>query len=211
MEEKEVQLKDCVECGTQFKPNSSRQKYCSGKCSDKVYNRKRRESAREFSRQWRKDNAERAHATAKEYRETHKKEERARGRRWLATPRGRELARASQQRYREKQPETMKARAEQRARAHEEGNATKELIERKWLDGDQTCCVCGDLIDEALPGGDPMGRTIEHDLPISRGGRHDLDNIFFSHMRCNSAKGRRTIAEYLDWLDDPYENGRFTY
>ena len=82
MEEKEVQLKDCVECGTQFKPNSSRQKYCSGKCSDKVYNRKRRESVREFSRQWRKDNSERAHATAKEYRETHKKEERARGRRW---------------------------------------------------------------------------------------------------------------------------------
>ena len=188
MEEKEVQLKDCVECGTQFKPNSSRQKYCSGKCSDKVYNRKRRESVREFSRQWRKDNAERAHATAKEYRETHKKEERARGRRWLATPRGRELARASQQRYREKQPEIMKARAEQRAKAYEE-----------------------DLIDEALPGGDPMGRTIEHDLPISRGGRHDLDNIFFSHMRCNSMKGRRTIAEYLDWLDDPYENGRFTY
>ena len=211
MEKNEVQPKDCVECGTSFKPNTSRQKYCSGKCSDKVYNRKRRESAREFSRQWRKDNAERAHATAKEYRETHKKEERARRRRWANTPKGREAMRAAARRHYEKKPEVAKARTEQRARAYDEGDATPELIERKWLDGDQTCCVCGDLIDEALPGDDPMGRTIEHDLPISRGGRHDLDNIFFSHKRCNSSKGRRTIAEYLDWLDDPYENGRFTY
>lgn len=211
MEEKEVQLKDCVECGTQFKPNSSRQKYCSGKCSDKVYNRKRRESAREFSRQWRKDNAERAHATAKEYRNSHKKEERARKRRWVNTPHGREAMRTAARRHYEKKPEVAKARVAQRAKAYREGSATLDMIERKWLDGDQTCCVCGDLIDEALPGDDPMGRTIEHDLPISRGGRHDLDNIFFSHKRCNSAKGRRTIAEYLDWLDDPYENGRFTY
>lgn len=211
MEEKEVQQKDCVECGTQFKPNTSRQKYCSGKCSDKVYNRKRRESAREFSRQWRKDNAERAHATAKEYRETHKKEERARRRRWVNTPQGREAARASARRYYEKKPEVAKSRVAQRAKAYKEGSATPEMIERKWLDSDQTCCVCGDIIDVGLPGSDPLGFTIEHDLPISRGGKHEIDNIFFSHKRCNSSKGRRTIAEYLDWLDDPYENGRFTF
>lgn len=211
MEEKEVKLKPCVECGTPFEPRNARHQYCSGKCSDKVYNRKRRESAREFSRQWRKDNAERAHATAKEYRRTHKKEERARMRRWVNTPRGREAARAASRRYYESKPEVAKALAAQRAKAYEEGSATPEMIERKWLDSDRTCCICGDLIDEGMSGHDPLGFTIEHDLPISRGGKHDIDNIFFSHKRCNSSKGRRTIAEYLDWLNDPYESGRFTY
>lgn len=52
--------KPCAECGTTYTPKRKNNIYCSGKCADKVYNRKRREKAQETSRQWRKDNADRA-------------------------------------------------------------------------------------------------------------------------------------------------------
>jgi 5-methylcytosine-specific restriction endonuclease McrA len=43
-----------------------------------------------------------------------------------------------------------------------------------------------------------MSRTIEHLTPITRGGRHDLDNIDFAHYGCNSSKGARTTEEHME-------------
>ena len=55
--------------------------------------------------------------------------------------------------------------------------------------GEPTCCyLCGDQLgwDEAV---------VDHILPISRGGNHDLDNLKWTHRRCNSAKGDMTLYE----------------
>ena len=60
--------KPCAECGTTYTPKHKNNIYCSGKCADKVYNRKRRTQSAETAREWRKNNADRAHATAKAYR-----------------------------------------------------------------------------------------------------------------------------------------------
>lgn len=48
----------------------------------------------------------------------------------------------------------------------------------------------------------PMGKdcTIEHLLPLSRGGRHILGNIALAHKRCNSRKQDKTVEEYLSFL-----------
>lgn len=46
-----------------------------------------------------------------------------------------------------------------------------------------------------------MSRTIEHLTPIARGGRHDIDNIDFTHYGCNSSKGAKTLEEYREWQD----------
>ena len=45
-----------------------------------------------------------------------------------------------------------------------------------------------------------MSLTIEHLTPISRGGRHDIDNIDFAHRACNTKKGAKTLNEYRDWV-----------
>ena len=72
--------KPCAECGNTYTPKHKNNIYCSGKCADKVYNRKRRAKAAETVREWRKNNAERAHATAKAYRKaTYAKKPSARG------------------------------------------------------------------------------------------------------------------------------------
>lgn len=55
-------------------------------------------------------------------------------------------------------------------------------------DGD--CCgLCGDVIDFSLSGRDPMGRSVDHVLPRSRGGAHTWDNCQLTHLRCNLSKG----------------------
>lgn len=41
----------------------------------------------------------------------------------------------------------------------------------------------------------------EHLTPIARGGRHDLDNIDFTHYGCNAQKQDRTLEEYREWRE----------
>lgn len=44
-----------------------------------------------------------------------------------------------------------------------------------------------------------MPLTPEHLTPISRGGRHDIDNIDFAHRTCNTKKEPKTLNEYQEW------------
>lgn len=54
------------------------------------------------------------------------------------------------------------------------------------------CALCGEAIDYGLPPGDPMSFTIDHIVPISRGGGvYDPENCQAAHLRCNQAKGAR--------------------
>ena len=77
-------------------------------------------------------------------------------------------------------------------------NATPELIKAKWEASDKTCCLCGLPIDRTLRPPHPDSYTLEHLTPITRGGRHDIDNIGFAHRGCNSSKGAKTLEEYME-------------
>lgn len=87
------------------------------------------------------------------------------------------------------------------------GTYTKKR--RAWLAalGDvATCCLCGRLIDLALPGTDPHGPTIEHTLPIrdirviARDYREavalacDITYWRSAHRRCQSRQGQAVTA-----------------
>lgn len=55
------------------------------------------------------------------------------------------------------------------------------------------CSLCGKHVDKGLPGTHPMGPTIDHRIPRSRGGSiYDPSNCALAHHRCNSAKGGKT-------------------
>lgn len=47
--------------------------------------------------------------------------------------------------------------------------------------------------------------TIEHIIPVSRGGRHELSNICLACKSCNSSKGDKMLHE---WVDRWYLRGR---
>lgn len=63
-----------------------------------------------------------------------------------------------------------------------------ELGERdKWV-----CQLCGGQVLESLSGMHPDGPTVDHIVPLSRGGWDGWDNVQLAHRRCNLAKGNRS-------------------
>lgn len=62
-----------------------------------------------------------------------------------------------------------------------------EIFERdKWI-----CGICGEKIDKTLNYPDKMSATLDHIIPLSKGGTHTRENVQASHGVCNFSKGNR--------------------
>lgn len=57
------------------------------------------------------------------------------------------------------------------------------------------CFLCGDLVDKDLPGNDPMGPSVDHLIPVSKGGSDDPENLYLSHLSCNKRRGNKPVDE----------------
>lgn len=51
------------------------------------------------------------------------------------------------------------------------------------------CSICGIIIDKELHFPNIMAATLDHVIPLSRGGRHEWDNVRPAHAICNFKKG----------------------
>lgn len=60
-----------------------------------------------------------------------------------------------------------------------------DVYERdKWI-----CALCGLIVDKSLFGTKhPMGPSLDHVIPVSKGGKHTLDNLQLAHISCNGKK-----------------------
>lgn len=56
------------------------------------------------------------------------------------------------------------------------------------------CALCGLPINKNLKYPDPMSISIDHIIPISKGGKSSLDNLQATHLICNKQKGTKIIA-----------------
>ena len=56
------------------------------------------------------------------------------------------------------------------------------------------CYICGQPIDYSLPYLDPGEFTVDHVIPLAKGGADDLTNKAAAHRACNRAKGTRHHA-----------------
>lgn len=66
---------------------------------------------------------------------------------------------------------------------------------REMLHGVDPCCrFCGKFLN------DSRKATLDHLVPLSRGGADDLTNSVVSCGRCNSHKGDLLIGEYVELL-----------
>lgn len=50
------------------------------------------------------------------------------------------------------------------------------------------CGICGGDVDRDLVWPDHMSASLDHIVPVSKGGTHTLDNVQCSHFICNSLK-----------------------
>ncbi len=52
-----------------------------------------------------------------------------------------------------------------------------------------TCYVCKEPVDRRLRFPNYMAATVEHVIPLCKGGTHTWDNVSMSHARCNFERG----------------------
>lgn len=73
---------------------------------------------------------------------------------------------------------------------------TKRALRK--LSGDR-CCYCDTLMDFNTGNGpafNPGRATIEHVIPLARGGTHTWDNVTLCCWACNQSKNRKTVDEW---------------
>jgi len=84
-----------------------------------------------------------------------------------------------------------------RRRAREREAATGEPVLRtKIAERDQwTCHLCLLAVDPELEYPAKMSASLDHVIPLSRGGSHDPSNVKLAHLTCNMSKGDRLLEE----------------
>lgn len=81
-----------------------------------------------------------------------------------------------------------------RARSHGAHNGDPALL-ADIIDRDGTvCALCHIPVDLTLAWPHPYSKSIDHRVPLSRGGEHSLANTQLAHLTCNSSKGNRVEA-----------------
>ena len=60
----------------------------------------------------------------------------------------------------------------------------KEIFERDgWI-----CGICGKKVSKALEHPNPRSASLDHIIPLSRGGNHIRINVQLAHLGCNRKK-----------------------
>jgi len=76
----------------------------------------------------------------------------------------------------------------------DDGTASLVVLSQ-MLRGLSHCEHCGVEMTQSYPV-KSSNKTIDHKTPLSRGGKHTLENIAVMCLGCNSSKGNRTMAEF---------------
>lgn len=106
-----------------------------------------------------------------------------------------EAYRASQDKWRINNPDNvLQVRHRRRARklaAFVENVSRATLMDRdSWM-----CGICGGLIDHEAKAPEPLSPSIDHIVPLARGGQHSYANTQAAHLGCNVRKGAKLLAQ----------------
>ena len=70
-------------------------------------------------------------------------------------------------------------------------------LEALWVANVGQCQLCGDSIDRTLDAPHSMSASVDHIVPLSKGGTHEQANLQWAHLMCNKKKGARLPAQPL--------------
>jgi 5-methylcytosine-specific restriction endonuclease McrA len=159
----------------------------------RAYREANRERAREITRAWRAANPERQRENNRAWREANR--ERANDTNRANRERRRETDRAWREANRERVNETGLARFHRR-RARLKDSCSPGVSPEQWSReleiARRRCEYCGRS---------GVKLTRDHIHPIALGGRDEPDNITVACALCNSAKHKKTFAEWIAYLE----------
>lgn len=139
-----------------------------------------KDELRAYKSGWDERNGDRVRSASRDHYAAHAEQQRAKSREWRqANP---DKHQAQQRRYRVENADKVYAKnAKRRARlrgAHIENVSPLVVFVR---DGGK-CGICRDSVAR-------KDFTLDHIVPLSRGGEHSYRNVQTAHRRCNSSKG----------------------
>jgi 5-methylcytosine-specific restriction endonuclease McrA len=149
-----------------------------------------REYQRQWMRRWRATNPDEVKAKKRQYRASHRDRELARRRELARLPQNKLKAKEGYRRW--SQSELGRSyfkeryhRRRARLKFVETGSCLARIRELKK---ETTCHWCGTRLNRV---------TVDHIVPISRGGSHTPDNLVAACLRCNSSKRERLPLEWI--------------
>lgn len=165
-------IKTCPQCKTEFTPERTlKQRFCSERCSRRAFADSRTLTCSAPSC----DRPRRAKGLCNMH---YKAKLRSEGR--VKSPKWDERRRANwKKRY-----------ALSRGSEDAESFDYREIFERD----DWTCGICSDPVSPEIAWPDPLSVSLDHIVPVSRGGKHARDNAQCSHLACNVRKGARVAV-----------------
>lgn len=180
-------IKTCEVCGAEFvdrsRPQSAR--WCSPRC--------KREGKRKYDLQYREANREKKTANDKAYYDANREERKRKQRDYRAA--NLDTVRAKGRAYLKAQPE--KARANWSKNYARRKGARIAPVDREaiYARDNNTCQLCGKKVNMKKRYPDPLSASLDHILPIARGGAHEPRNVQLVHLICNSRKKHTGIDQ----------------
>jgi 5-methylcytosine-specific restriction endonuclease McrA len=183
-----VSARVCLACTHEFVTDRTNKKYCSVLCRDRHHDRERYRThhaqIRERQRVYREQHAESIAATDKAWRDKNAEKRRVKQQRYRALyP---EKARETRRKWREANPDKVRANwyiSYQRYRARKAQAAINDLSRAQWQEilaaYDHRCVYCGRKMQRL---------TMDHIIPLSKGGDHTASNVVPACRACNTKK-----------------------
>jgi 5-methylcytosine-specific restriction endonuclease McrA len=188
-------VKICQVCGKEYQPTSPNQKYCV-QCGP--------EGNRVRAAKWAKENPEKVKAKEAKYCKANPEKRKAKdlkwarentirkkttdARRYAAHP---EISKELNSKWYKEHPEQARFKcATRRAGKYANTPISELLTSTEWLailaEAAGRCAYCG---KEAK-------LTLDHVIPLSKGGKHSASNVVPACLRCNSSKKNYTVEEW---------------
>jgi len=167
-------------------------RYASALLIRKIINRaKQKEYYNNHKDQCRKYiNVDKQRVNSRTYLRNHPDKARLNAKRWREN--NPEKAKEVVKRWRNNNPEKMRLidKRKKFRRRNAIGNFTFKEWENKLKEFNNCCAYCKKPLNE-------NEITIDHKIPLSRGGTNYIENLVPSCMSCNSKKGKRTPEEFI--------------
>jgi hypothetical protein len=162
----------------------NRCKVCNNK-KRKKYRQENLEKVKESSKKWYKENPN----YYKNYYETNPEIMKISNKKWRQIN-PKKIKEANKKWYQENPEKSTEKKHRRRARklgnGYEKYNL-KDIYERdNWI-----CGICKQLIDKDLQYPDPQSKSIDHIIPLSKGGPDTFENVQLTHLICNVSKGSK--------------------
>lgn len=147
--------------------------------------------SRESASQWQRDNKEQASARKMAWAVANPDRVAA------SLERTKERRYAAIKLYREQNPDRVrewKRNREARRRARKLGLPFEVFTSEEIFDRDNWVCrLCSETVDPLISWPNPFSASLDHRIPISKGGHHTRVNVQLAHLGCNARKGDRII------------------